>query len=456
MRKHAGRYAVVAMILLLATNVTAQVKSSKAQAALETYFEKEHDLAEKYEKAAANLRKKYLALSGQLRADAIKQLDAALKEAVSSGLDDEAAGIREAISRIKDPAAKPGKSSAAVSKAKRHIVFLPNGDDPFWDVCTKGMKDAVKQLKIEEAGLTLVVDKSSEFRTAKQLTKLEQYATRTDIVAVAFTPVDASNRRIAKALNVLRDRGVKVICIDTDMDRAKFRDSRFAYLGTNNFEGGEALGRAAKGLKPDGGKYATFVGLKGVANAIDRISGFAKGAGGKFEGLDSMADHGDENRAQLNVEVVLTKYADKGIDTLVGIWAYNAHAIVKVVEKRDARDQQTIVVFDAAKQALSDMKKGQIDAMVAQNPYQMGQLGMKLLKALVEDDHKSIAEMFKDYDPNKKQFKTKDGDIFDTELRVIVPDEQSPLKKNMFRPETKFFYYNDFKKWLDKHGLDNS
>ena len=52
---------------------------------------------------------------------------------------------------------------------------------------------------------------------------------------------------------------------------------------------------AARGLRPDGGKYATFVGLKTMANAIERISGFAEGAGEKFEEVDCLTDQGDEN-----------------------------------------------------------------------------------------------------------------------------------------------------------------
>ena len=348
-----------------------------------------------------------------------------------------------------------GSGNGSSGDAKR-IVFLTNGDDPFWDACRKGMDDAAKELKIEEAGLTHSMDKGSEFKTEKQLEKLEQYATQTDIAAVAISPVDASNRRIAKALKALRDRGVKVICVDSDMDRDEFRDSRFSYLGTNNLTGGEELGKTAKGLKPDGGKYATFVGLKTVANAQERIGGFAKGAGDKFKNLDSMADEGDENKAQENVKAVLNKHKKEGIDTLVGIWAYNAHAIVKVVEERGVEDEQTIVVFDAAALALSDMEKGKIDAMVVQNPYQMGQLSVKLMKALIEDDHKSIGEVYEGYDVEKKEFKTTDGDIFNTELRVVVPDEESPLKKEMFRPETKFFYYKDFRKWLDDRGLVSS
>src|SRR5256885_1823475 len=79
------------------------------------------------------------------------------------------------------------------------------------------------------------------------------------------------------------------------------RDARFAYLGTNNFIGGRQLGKAAAGLRPDGGKYAEFVGLKTAANAIERSDGFKEGAGGKFERVEYLGDEFDLSTAQKNV-----------------------------------------------------------------------------------------------------------------------------------------------------------
>lgn len=338
--------------------------------------------------------------------------------------------------------------------ARNRIMFLTNGDDPFWDACRTGMDKAAEDLKIEVDNLTHSMDKGSEFKVEKQIEKLEQYATQSDIAGVAISPVDANSRALAKALKALRDQGVKVVCVDSDMGHEKYRDSRFAYLGTNNKIGGEELGKAAYGLSAEGGTYATFVGVKTVANAIERIGGFAESSGDKFTELDSMADDGDENVAQENVKAVLDKH--EKVDFLVGIWAYNAHAIVRVVDDREIRDKTKVVVFDAATLALTDMSEGKIDAMVVQNPYQMGYLSVKLIKAMIDDDGKAIQELFPSYDPEKKEFSEEDGDILNTELRVVVPGKDSPLKKEMFRAETQFFYFGDFKKWLDERGLVSS
>ena len=68
----------------------------------------------------------------------------------------------------------------------------------------------------------------------------------------------------------------------------------------------------------------------------------------------------------------------------------------------------------------------------------------------MEDDAATIKETFPSYDAETKTFSEPDGDIFHTELRVVVPNEESPLKPEMFREETKFYYYPEFREWLEQ------
>ncbi len=346
----------------------------------------------------------------------------------------------------------PAGCGSKTSGTKR-LILLTNGDDPFWDAMRKGMDKAAADLDLKSSGLTVYLDKG-DFSEEAQISKLQQYATQSDIAAVAISSTDADNRAIADAMKALRDKGVHVITVDSDMNRDRYRDTRFAYLGTDNIIGGRELGRCAKGLLPDGGQYAAFVGLKSVANAKERTGGFQQGAGEAFVRVEYLSDNGDENQAQENVKIALNNHP--ALKTLVGIWAYNAHAIVEVVRQRKLKSKVKVVVFDAAPLALSDMEAGDIDAMVVQNPYQMGYLATKLMKALVEEDHQTIHELYPDYDPQTKQFRSKDGDILTTELRVVVPDETSPLDPGMFEQTTKFFTYPEFRKWLAERKLTGS
>ena len=344
-------------------------------------------------------------------------------------------------------------SSPDAAGGTKRLILLINGADPFWDAMLAGMQDAERDFDLKSAGLRTVRD-VNDGTPKGQIDRLRQYANQSDIAAIAVSVTDTNNQAIAKAMDDCQKAGIKVIAIDSDVDRQTSRGSRFAYLGTNNLLGGKELGKAAAGVRPEGGKYATFVGIKAAANAIERIGGFAEGAGKSFEQVESLGDGMDPSVAVKNVKDALDRHPD--LNTLVGIWAYNAHAIVEVVKQRNLRDKTTVVVFDAAPKAIGHLGDGEIDAMVVQNPYDMGYRGTKLLKALVTGDNATVKEMFPSYDVENKKFTEPDGDVLITGLRVVHPDGDTKLKKEMFAETTEFISLSDFKKWLAAHNLTGS
>lgn len=336
-------------------------------------------------------------------------------------------------------------TSTGTEGGLRRIVFLNNTNSPFWDAARAGIKKAEQDLKLADVGLSADMD-VNDGKPEGQIQKLRQYQTEPDIAAVAISPMVASNAAVSGELRKLRQSGVQVICVDNDVDRQKFRDCRQFYLGTDNIKGGRELGICAKNLRPQGGKYVQFVGDLGAQNAMERMQGFSAAVGDKFEQVDRMADGGKRDRARDNVRNALFNNPDLGV--LVGIWSYNAPAIVDVVRELKKPDI-TVVTFDAEGLAVAAMERGDIDAMVVQDPFQMGYRLVQLSKALIEKDDKFVAEMF----PNQGQ---PDGDLFETGLKVVVPDEGSPLKAEMFDKNTKFLTLSEFKKWLAEYNLKSS
>lgn len=345
-----------------------------------------------------------------------------------------------------DSHSQPTAAHAANASGTKRIIILTNGDSPFWDACRAGLNSANADLKLAEAGLKAVLDVNTE-KLEGQLAKLQQYGTQSDIAGIGISAIDANNVAIASELQALSKKGIKIVTIDSDVSREKFRDARFAFIGTDNLTGGRVLGTTARGLKPDGGEYVTFVGFTGAQNAIERIGGFVEGAGDKFVSKDSMADETDESRARDNVRNAILNH--KQLSVLVGIWSYNAPAIVDVVREINRRKDFTVVVFDADPAAIAAMKDGQIDAMVVQNPYEMGYQGVRLLHAMVVDKKDVIAEML----PMLGQ---PDGDIYDTGLKVVVPSDDSPLKADQFDKSVQFLALPAFQEWLTKYGLTGS
>lgn len=345
-----------------------------------------------------------------------------------------------------------GGDGKSASKKTKRVILLTNGDDPFWDAMRVGMEKAQEEFGLADRGLTVVMDKNDATPTG-QVDKLRQYLGQTDVAAVGISVIDPNNEAMASAMRQLQKQGVVVVTIDSDVNRDKFKDTRFAYLGTENTFGGRQMGLAAKALQPDGGKYAAFYGIEGVANVLERVSGFADGAGDKFSKAVGLGDKMDHNVARDNVRNALENHQD--LKTLVGIWAYNADAIVSVVNEKKIRDQFKIVVFDAAPRAIQHLGKGDIDAMVVQNPYEMGYLGTQLMVALYEKNDSYVQSLYPTFVRETRKFTAADGDIYYTNIRVVVPTG-SPLTKSDFDPAITFYTIEEFNQWLSERGLEGS
>ncbi|MEQ1825430.1 MAG: substrate-binding domain-containing protein [Pirellula sp.] len=329
----------------------------------------------------------------------------------------------------------------------KRIVLLNNTDSPFWDAARAGIKQAAEDLKLADAGYTASMD-SNDGTEQGQIEKLRQYGTQRDIAAVIISPISSSNPAIADELDKLRKKGVLVGCFDSDLSE-KNRSIREFYVGTNNVVGGKVLGTAAKNIRSSG-EYVQFVGVDSQQNAIERMDGFTSVMGKSFVQKDRRVDDTDRSRARDNVRDAISKYPDLSI--LVGIWSYNAPAIVDVVTEKKVRDRFTIVTFDAEQMAIQQMAKGMIDAMVVQNPFGMGYDSVKYSYAKITGNKATADEMF----PNMGK---PEGDIRDTGLKVVVPATNTPLKPEMFQEfgkSVEFLTLPQFQEWLTKFKLTSS
>lgn len=346
------------------------------------------------------------------------------------------------------PAANGGGGTAAGAK---RFIFMTNGDDPYWDACYAGFLEGEKAFKCADAGISVVMEKGNG-KVEGQITKLRQYASQPDVAGIAISVIQADNPALVDEMKKLQEKGIKIVTVDGDVNLEQFPDARPYYIGTNNVIGGKVLGTAgkalleARGVKEGG--YVQFAGFTDNDNARSRMNGFKEAVGEGYTELDRMADRMDLSRARDNVRAALTKHPE--LVALVGIWAYNAPAITEVVEERKAREKVTVVTFDAQPVAIEQFGEGKIDAMVVQNPFDMGYQSVRLLKAMVEKDEATIKEMF----PNAGE---PGGDIYTTGLRVVVPAEGSPLKAEMFDSKVvEFMTLPQFREWLAKYKLTGS
>ncbi len=324
----------------------------------------------------------------------------------------------------------PGNATAngaSTSGKGPRLMFVTNTTSDWWSAVEKGMLDGAAKFGAQ------VEMRRNEGQPEGQMRLLEDALSRPDIQGVAVSVLESDSPGIADKMRDLQKSGKVVITIDSDGQP----DTRRAYIGTNNRKAGEAAGKAAALLRPQGGKTVAFVGTASAANARERREGFFAGAGKAFPESqgETFEDGTDKNRAQVNVQTAITKHPDAGV--MLGLWSYNAPYIAEeVIKFPEFRKKVSVVTFDLDMMTIEPLEKGDIDVSVCQNPYEMGYQGVRLLKAFIEDDKSTVGAML----PGG-------ATTIDTGVRVIVPSKDSPVKGE------GVIEIKEMKEWLTSRGL---
>src|SRR5262245_722856 len=271
---------------------------------------------------------------------------------------------------------------------KIKIAVVTNNPEDFWTICEKGAQDAANK-----HGVELIFRRPERAEAGVQLNILNELVAK-GAKGIAVSVIDPDNqtpdlKRIAKETNL--------ITMDND---AKDSD-RLCYIGTDNYEAGKAVGRLIKEAMPNGGTIALFVGQITPINARQRVDGVLdelagqKGAKGPVYGKftvykgEAITDNGQRATCLENAKDALAKLAGQENLCMVGLWAYNAPAILEAVKSKNLAGKVKIVSFDEDAATLSAIEAGEIYATVVQDPYNFGYKSVEVLAEAAKSGDKA-------------------------------------------------------------------
>lgn len=249
----------------------------------------------------------------------------------------------------------------------------PGAGNPFWAAVEEGAR-----AKGEELGVTVnVMAPPQESDVASQISQIEDaLAQGIDGIAIAPTDPDALTPVLEGAIA----DGVPVVYIDT---RGNMEDVTF--IGTNNEEGAKlAADYICENVEP-GSNVAILQGL------ITQSTGQARATGSKAGmeacGLNVVAEqpaNWDRAEAVTVMENILTGNPD-----IRAVFASNdnmALGAVEAIKNAGLGDQIMVVGFDANPDAAAAVLAGDMAATVAQNPTNMGALGVESVIKLINGE----------------------------------------------------------------------
>jgi ribose transport system substrate-binding protein len=272
------------------------------------------------------------------------------------------------------------------------IAYVTNGVDPFWDLCAAGVRIAEKEFNIKcEVHMPTkgVVDQK----------RIMESLLAKGVDGIAISPIDAANQ--TKFLNEIA-QNTKLITQDADAPDS----DRLAYIGTNNYLAGRALGKLVKAAIPEGGEVFILVGRLEQLNARQRRQGVidellgkpeqelgsvkfdaedAKNLtaeGSKYIILETRTDNFDKAKAKSNAESGIAKY--KNLKCMVGLFAYNPPACLDAIKDAGLTGKIKVCGFDEPDAMLQAIKDGTAYGTISQQPWKYGYESVKMLKNILD------------------------------------------------------------------------
>ncbi|MBW4034821.1 MAG: sugar ABC transporter substrate-binding protein [Proteobacteria bacterium] len=271
--------------------------------------------------------------------------------------------------------------SPAPAKAGKTYDFaiVPKSlNNPYFDLSRDGCMAEAKKLGDVKCTYTgpVTQDAAAEVQTVQDL------ITR-GIDGIAISVADPGS--IAHVIARARAAGIPVITFDADAPDTK----RQVYVGTDNLQLGKDLGQQLVKAHPTPGTYAVISGGPAAENLAQRVDGVRdvlKAAGWKEVGGSPTFCNDDSALGMQQMTDLTTANPNLSAIVAVGGWPlFTENAYDDFYNKHKAAidgGKLTIVSADTLPAELSELKKGEVAALVGQQPYAMGAKAMEILRAL--------------------------------------------------------------------------
>lgn len=235
-------------------------------------------------------------------------------------------------------------------------------NNPFFVTLRDGAQSAA-----DEAGAELIVS-DAQNDTAQQQDDIQNFVTQ-QVNVILVNPVDSD--AVVPAIEAANQANIPVIALDRGASGGELATT----IASDNVQGGNLAGEELIRLVGSG-SVAQLEGTPGADPARDRGQGFqdAIDAQSAVEVVASQSANFDRAEGLNVAENILQANPD-----IAGIFAQNDEMALGAVQALgdNAGDDVKVVGFDAIEDALSAIQDGTMNATVAQQPAEIGSLGVE-------------------------------------------------------------------------------
>jgi ribose transport system substrate-binding protein len=266
----------------------------------------------------------------------------------------------------------PTGSGATTESSMLTIAVIPKGTShSYWKSVQAGAEQAGKDFGVN---ITFKGPVQEDDR-AGQITLVNQFVSD-NVDGIVLAPLD--DTALLPPVQAATAKKIPVIIIDSALKGDVGKDF-VCYVGTNNRLAGKMGGDELAKILGGQGKYFLLRYLEGSASTSEREQGFLD-AMAQSSGLKPVMDNFLYGGASVSeAQKTALNLLDK-IQAADGIFCPNESStlgMLNVLEQNNLTGKKHFVGFDATPPLVEALKKGEVDALVSQDPTKMGYEGVK-------------------------------------------------------------------------------
>jgi ribose transport system substrate-binding protein len=261
------------------------------------------------------------------------------------------------------------------ANAERTLVWIPKTtNSTFWLAVWEGTKKAAGELGYKEV---LYKGTPSQTDIAGQVNLVNDMVSR-KVAGVLIAATDA--KALAPPVEKAIAAGVPVVTLDSGVDSQK----PYAYIATDNIAAARTAADVVAGLVGGKGIVGDIGITAGSQTGREREEGFVKRMKEKFPGVKVLPVQytGCDPAKSLNIATDMLT----GNPTLVGFYGAcdgPGTGIGQLVKQRQLKGKIKSVAFDVSPDQFLLFLDGYLDALIVQDPFQMGYRGVYAIDQVI-------------------------------------------------------------------------
>jgi len=311
------------------------------------------------------------------------------------------------------PSCGSGEDGGGDADTGYKIAVIPKGTShEFWKAVHSGASKAEQE---SDAAITWMGPSKEDDREA-QIQVVENFIVQ-GVDGIVISPLD--DTALVPVLKSAADEGIPVVVVDSGVNW----DGYQSFVATDNRQGGIVAARHLAGLLEGKGKVMMMRYFEGSASTSKREIGFLDTIRDEFPGIEVISGNqfggATSDECFQTAENLLVSFEQ--VDGIFCGCEPTTFGMLRALQDSGRAGKIRFVGFDATDKLLEGLRTGEIDGLVLQDPFRMGELSVQTMVAHL--DGKPVEK------------------FVDTGVSVAT-------KENVDSEEMRALWNVDFDKWL--------